>query len=477
MLGFSVFLLDTSMELSAGERVEFLRNIRSSGQHLLSLINDILDLAKIEAGKMDLHPEEMSVLDAIHEVTSILEPMARQQGLRLVGTGLAPVGAIQADKSKFKQVLYNLLSNAIKFTPSPGTITLGVREDAEQVTVTVADTGIGIKQDDLPKLFREFQQLDGSYTRRYEGTGLGLALCRRFVEMHGGRIWVQSQPGEGSTFTFTLPRQAKVSTQPAESPTPPELVDRPLVLVVEDDPLTSQRLTSEIQAAGFQVAHARDGDEALRKAIDILPDLITIETVLPRRDGWEVLQELRRRAATADIPVLICSVTQNPALAQKLGVTEYVGKPWATKTLQEALQRLAQRVTRRRDRVRLLILHQDRRAIAELVATLVEEGFEVFRADSPEEAKAKVDAAPPDAVLLAPPHADWARFVAELVPQPVVLAVGQFGPQVPAIEGVAVIPDGLLDLKAVLDAVKGLDIVQQRRRSGRERRQGTDRRG
>jgi signal transduction histidine kinase len=478
ILGFSEILLDASMELSAGERVEFLRNIRSSGQHLLNLINDILDLAKIEAGKMDLHPEEMSVLDAIHEVTSILEPMARQQGLRLVGTGLAPVGAIRADKSKFKQVLYNLLSNAIKFTPPPGTITLEVRDELEQVSVSVSDTGIGIKEEDLPKLFREFQQLDGSYTRRYEGTGLGLALCRRFVEMHGGRIWVQSQPGRGSTFTFTLPRQAKLPQDPApEAPTPPELMDRPLVLVVEDDPLTSQRLTSEIQAAGFQVAHARDGEEALRKAIEILPDLITIETVLPRKDGWEVLQELRRRAATSDIPVLICSVTENQGLAAKLGVTEYVAKPWATKTLQEALQRLAQRVTRRRDRVRLLILHQDRKAIAGIVAGLVEEGFEVFRADSVEEAKAKAEAAPPDALVLAPPHPDWVRFVAGIEPQPVLLAVGQFGPEVPAMDWAAVIPDGFSDPRLVLHAVKGLEIVQQRRRSGRERRQGTDRRG
>jgi PleD family two-component response regulator len=225
------------------------------------------------------------------------------------------------------------------------------------------------------------------------------------------------------------------------------------------------------------VAHARDGDEALRKAIDILPDLITIETVLPRKDGWEVLQELRRRAATADIPVLICSVTENRGLAAKLGVTEYVAKPWATKTLQEALQRLAQRVSRRRDRVRLLLLHQDRRAIAGLAAALVEEGFEVFRADSAEEAQAKADAAPPDVVLLAPPRPEWARLISKLAPQPVLLALGEFGPEVPAMDWAAVIPDGLLDPRPVLHAVKGLEVVQQRRRSGRERRQGTDRRG
>src|SRR5438309_10675904 len=291
IMGFSEILLDLTMNLTAGERTEFLRNIHSSGQHLLGLINDILDLAKIEAGKMDLHAEEMPVAQALQEVTAILEPMARQQGLQLRMVGAADAGVIKADRSKFKQVLYNLLSNAVKFTPAPGTITVSVKDSSEQLTVSVEDTGIGMKAEDLPKLFREFEQVDASYTRRYQGPGLGLALCRRFVEMHGGRIWVESQFGKGSTFTFTLPRQVKLALVEVapEPPATPEVMDQPLALLVEDDPDSSQRMTAEIRAAGFRVAHAMDGEEAMRKAIEILPDLVVMETVLPRRDGWQVL--------------------------------------------------------------------------------------------------------------------------------------------------------------------------------------------
>jgi len=363
ILGFSEILLDVTMNLTSGERTEFLRNIHSSGQHLLGLINDILDLAKVEAGKMELHPEPLQVVDALHEVTAILEPMARQQGLQLSTMGTAE--PVPADRSKFKQVLYNLLSNAIKFTPPPGKITVAIKDTPEQIVVSVHDTGIGMKPEDLPKLFREFEQIDGSYTRRYQGTGLGLALCRRFVEMHGGRIWAESQFGTGSTFTFTIPREARPAADPALEPPPQtpgiDTMDLPLALVVEDDPNSSQRLTAEIQGVGFRVAHAIDGEEAVRKAMEILPDLVVMETVLPKRDGWQVLQELRGRAATADVPVLVCSVTRNDELMEQFGVLGYVAKPWATKTLQDELRRLGQGIKRRRDRVRVLLVHRDRR--------------------------------------------------------------------------------------------------------------------
>src|SRR5207245_8766449 len=152
----------------------------------------------------------------IHEVTSILEPIARQQGLILTTSGTEAAVTIRADRSKFKQILYNLLSNAVKFTPPSGKIVLAVKEDRDRLTVSVKDTGIGIKPEDLPKLFREFEQVDASYTRRYQGTGLGLALCRRFVEMHGGRIWVGTHFGKGSTFTFTIPRDPRLA--PANEP-------------------------------------------------------------------------------------------------------------------------------------------------------------------------------------------------------------------------------------------------------------------
>src|SRR6202022_4678779 len=252
-------------------RTEFLRNIHSSGQHVLGLINDILDLAKIEAGKMELKAEEMRVADALQEVTAILEPMARQQGLQLTVIGATDAGVIKADRSKFKQVLYNLLSNAVKFTPPPGQITITVKDAPDQLTVSVQDTGIGMKAEDLPKLFREFEQIDGSYTRRYQGTGLGLALCRRFVQMHGGRIWAESKFGKGSIFTFTIPRERRPAREaPADDPAQTvERLELPLDLGVEDDPASSQRMTAEIQGVGFRVAHAFDGNEAGRKAMEI----------------------------------------------------------------------------------------------------------------------------------------------------------------------------------------------------------------
>jgi len=480
VMGFSEILLDATMNLTSGERTEFLRNIHSSGQHLLGLINDILDLAKIEAGKMELKPEEMPVVDALQEVTSILEPMARQQGLQLTTTGLADVGVIKADRSKFKQVLYNLLSNAVKFTPPPGQITIALKDSPEQLTVSVHDTGIGMKEEDLPKLFREFEQIDGSYTRRYQGTGLGLALCRRFVEMHGGRIWAESHFGKGSTFTFTIPRDPRLG--PANEPfvddaaQTVESMELPLVLVVEDDPASSQRLTAEIQGVGFRVAHAADGNEAVRKAMEILPDLIVIETVLPVKDGWQVLTELRTRAATADVPVLVCSVTKNQRLMTEFGVVGYVAKPWATKTMQDELRRVGLGIKRRRDRVRVLLVHRERRALAPLAAALVEEGFEVFRAPGLQEALEKARAAAPDVVVLVPPEPEWVLGLRGLPGQPALLALGEVSPRVPATAWSAVIPTGLSEPDAVLHAIKGLDIVQRRRRTGRERRQGLDRR-
>ncbi|HEV3096229.1 MAG TPA: response regulator [Candidatus Dormibacteraeota bacterium] len=478
ILGFSEILLDVTMNLTPGERTEFLRNIHSSGQHLLGLINDILDLAKIEAGKMELKAEEMRVADALQEVTAILEPMARQQGLQLSVIGATEAGVIKADRSKFKQVLYNLLSNAVKFTPPPGQITITVKDAPDQLTVSVQDTGIGMKAEDLPKLFREFEQIDGSYTRRYQGTGLGLALCRRFVQMHGGRIWAESKFGKGSIFTFTIPRELRPALEaPSEDPAQTvESMELPLVLVVEDDPASSQRMTAEIQGVGFRVAHAHDGDEAVRKAMEILPDLVVMETVLPVKDGWQVLQELRARAATADVPVLVCSVTKNEPLMAQFGVIGYVAKPWATKTMQDELRRVGQGIKRRRDRVRVLLVHRERKALAPLAAALVEEGFEVFRAPGLQEALEKARAAAPDVVVLAPPEPEWVLGLRGLPGQPSLVALGEVSPRVPATAWSAVIPSGLSQPDDVLHAIKELEVVQRRRRTGRDRRQGFDRR-
>jgi CheY-like chemotaxis protein len=198
--------------------------------------------------------------------------------------------------------------------------------------------------------------------------------------------------------------------------------------------------------------------------------------VLPARDGWQVLQDLRDRAATADVPVLVCSVTKNQALMDKFGVAGYVAKPWATKTMQDELRRIGQGIKRRRDRVRVLVVHRERRALAPLAAALVEEGFEVFRAPGLQEALEKARAAAPDVVVLAPAEPEWVLGLRGLPGQPALVAVGEVSPRVPATAWSAVIPSGLSQPDAVLRAIKGLDIVQRRRRTGRDRRQGFDRR-
>jgi signal transduction histidine kinase len=196
--------------MSEEERQQSLSDIRDSGHHLLALINDILDLSKVEAGRMVLVPEEFSLITMIDGVLSVGETLACQQNkdLNLRASVEPPLDCITADPGRFRQILYNLVSNAVKFTPDGGSVTIQAREQDGQVTVQVSDSGIGIAPEDQARIFEEFQQIDSSSSRAYPGTGLGLALVKKLVELQGGEVWVSSTLGAGSTFTFTLPRQA-----------------------------------------------------------------------------------------------------------------------------------------------------------------------------------------------------------------------------------------------------------------------------
>jgi signal transduction histidine kinase len=482
IIGFSEILLDPTMQdVNENEHEEFVRNIHTSGKHLLQLINEILDLAKVEAGKMELHRAELDIPASLAEVVAIIDPLARQGNLRLVVEQDAELPHLAADRSKFKQVLYNLLSNAVKFTPAGGQVTLAARRVDEDVRFAVHDTGIGIHPQEYPKLFREFQQLDPSYTRKYEGTGLGLALSKRFVEMHGGRIWAESQPGQGSTFYFTMPIRVPLAGQVAELTVLEgggvPAGDQPLVLVVDDDRRAAELAGRMLRQAGYRVSYARDGDEALLKAVAQDPQIVVLEVVLPGKDGWAVLQELKSLPVTRDTPVIVASVMDNRALAFSLGAADYALKPIERDDFVPRIHRLARQVQAFRERVKVLLVHSDRDFIRETASLLVGEHFEVFRAEDHKDAARKLEATRSHVVVI-----EGEEQLAALAPQlgtargfrPHVIGLGR-GLVRPA-PGVTWLSAAGITPAALVEEIQRLEVVQRTRRVGHDRRQSIDRR-
>jgi diguanylate cyclase (GGDEF)-like protein/PAS domain S-box-containing protein len=346
ILGFSEILLEKTYGDLNEKQFRHLSNISSSGKHLLQLVNNILDLAKIEAGKLELFYESFDLREAVDEVVMIMGFLASRKSV-VVNVEIDPdVGTFYADKVKLKQILYNLVSNAIKFTPEGGHI--GIRaeflvnadrrlsralNDQHFMKVTVWDKGIGIRENDIDRIFDEFEQADPSMSKTFQGTGLGLSLTKRLVDLHGGRISVHSKYGEGSDFIFYLPvvterkKEEEGAFTPAVQTYPWLRKEAPLVLVVEDDLPTSEILTIHLSRAGYRVAHAYDGIEAISKAKEFRPFAVTLDVMLPKKDGWEVLQELKTDPETGTIPVLIHSIVDNQDLAYTLGASDYLLKP------------------------------------------------------------------------------------------------------------------------------------------------------
>lgn len=321
ILGFSEILKDRLVDLSPEQQQECLENIHTSGRHLLELVNDVLDLSKIEAGRMELACERFDVSAAVREVHNVIRPLS-QRGEIALSIDVAPDGLeVYADKSKFKQVMYNLLSNAIKFTDPGGRVWVRARRAGDALAVDVGDTGVGIPPEDHERIFSEFYQLERSPSRRVEGTGLGLSLTRRLVELHGGTISVESEPGRGSVFRFHLPA--------GEAPGG-DAHRAGRVLLVEDD--VSNRELAELVLAGngYQVDVAIDGDEGLRKARTNLYDLVLMDVQLPGLDGLTVTRMLKGDPRTAAVPIVALSAhamrgDEREALAA--GCSGYITKP------------------------------------------------------------------------------------------------------------------------------------------------------
>ncbi|HEY3177150.1 MAG TPA: ATP-binding protein [Candidatus Polarisedimenticolia bacterium] len=342
IIGFSELLVaDTSRPLDPGQH-EYIRDILSSGRHLLDLINDLLDLSKIEAGKMDLYLEDFHIEDVIEAALVMITPIAARKRIEL-SVSIAPrLPTLSADPAKVKQILYNLLSNAVKFTPEDGRVGVTATSRGGCLSVAVSDTGIGIAEGDREKIFSEFIQLDGSYARRYQGTGLGLALVKRFVEMHGGRIEIDSVTDQGSCFTFELPVKEPVSAPDVEVSLPRPGERDPIaavgpasalartILVVEDNQLNAKLVRRVLQSCGHRVVEARSGREAMEKARASRPDLILMDIQLPDMDGLEATRSLKADPITRCIPTVALTahaMKGDDERARLAGCSGYIAKP------------------------------------------------------------------------------------------------------------------------------------------------------
>jgi signal transduction histidine kinase/DNA-binding response OmpR family regulator len=369
--------------------------IHNSGVHLLGLINDILDLSKIEAGHMELRKESVDIGPVVKGVLDTCTPLIQDKPVEMVAQISPEVPPVYADPTRVRQIILNLVSNAIKYTDR-GVITVSAHSQDSEVMVSIGDTGIGIQPQDLSKVFEPFRQVGKAVERRAAGTGLGLAISRRFVEMHGGRIWVESEPGQGSTFSFTLPAMA--SACPIATPAAPGPALAPAgrtVLVVDDDPDVISLFRRYLEEQGYQIIGAQDAVEALRLAWEEHPYAITLDINMPEEDGWTVLRALKEDKATQEIPVIICSVIQDEDTGFSLGAADYLTKPISQETLLASLVRLHRTVRR------IIVVDDDPVVLAAMSNILQETGrYQVIPLATGEEGLQAVQEQFPDLIIL-----------------------------------------------------------------------------
>jgi signal transduction histidine kinase/CheY-like chemotaxis protein len=417
---------------------EWVEHIHSSGQHLLGLINDVLDITKVEAGRLDLAFEQVDVSQAIAESVGGLRPLAERKDITLESETDRAI--IEVDRGRLRQMLYNLLSNAIKFTPEGGRIRLTTSGAEDFVRIAVSDTGVGISPDDQKHVFEEFRQV-GDLASRQEGTGLGLALTRRLVEAHGGKIELESVAGKGTTFTITLPRMQaggdrRAIAQVAPSAGPASVVEpaaatgtateaadglrRPLVLIIEDEPSAARLLRTYAESMEVDVAVANDGESGLVAAREREPEAIVLDVLLPGIDGWEVLRELKSDPSTRNIPVIIVTIVDERDVGLALGAVDYFVKPVDRAALIDRLSRLTltTKVTQRE--VRVLAVDDDPASVALVEAALRPEGFTVVPAYDGRRALDLAREQPPDLVIcdLLMPDLDGFGVVSALKAEP-----------------------------------------------------------
>jgi GAF domain-containing protein/CheY-like chemotaxis protein/anti-sigma regulatory factor (Ser/Thr protein kinase) len=404
IIGVTEMLHEDAVDLKREDELEPLERVLRAAKHLLALINDILDLSKIEAGKMDIHLESFALAPLIEDVVQTIGTLAAKNGNELVVHCAADIGSMNADQTRIRQALLNLASNANKFTER-GTVTIDARRVTEAgrewVTLAVTDTGIGLTPEQMATLFQDFVQADASITRKYGGTGLGLAISRRFCQMMGGDITVVSEPGRGSTFTIRLPADAGVvrpavtvrdgtASRPGAAPSA-----APTILVVDDDQTVRDVIERFLAREGFTVVTASGGQEGLRLARELHPAAITLDVMMPDLDGWTVLAAIKGDPALADIPVILMTIVDEKNRGYSLGATDYMVKPVDRERLCGVLRNICGAAGRQ-----VLVVDDEITIRRGMRLALEQDGWQVAEAENGRVALARLAEKRPDIIVL-----------------------------------------------------------------------------
>ncbi len=432
IIGITEMLQEDVREMGLDDLIEPLHRVSGAGTHLHRLINDVLDLSKIEAGKLDFYLEEFDLASLLDDNVTTTRPIAQKNGNRITLQCADGLGDMRTDLTRLRQIVLNLLSNASKFTKD-GEITLHAKrtfeDGADWITIAVTDTGIGMTPEQMERLFQEFNQADSSTTRRYGGTGLGLAICRRLCHMMGGSIEVASVIEQGTTFTVRLPARAddpSTTEEPAAvGLTPPEAGVEPAevssdrndtVLVVDDDPNVLDLMRRILAKEGFDVVTANGGHEGLRLAREYNPSVITLDVLMPDYDGWSVLRDAKSDPQLAAIPIIMMTIVDEKKKGFSLGASDYLAKPLDRKHLSAVLAKY------RNGRPKLKVLTvEDDETTRQLVArTLKGEDWEVFEAENGRVGLERLAEVSPDLILLdlMMPEMDGFEFLAEMRQNP-----------------------------------------------------------
>lgn len=411
VMALSQLMLERASAENNQQDVEYLRVIERNGRNLLNLINDILDLSKIEAGRMEIYNEDLQPAAMIELALTSIRPLAEEKGLQLeVDKGDLPT--VRSDGGKIQQILVNLISNAVKFTEE-GTIHLSVSMHGNEMWYAVTDTGIGISAENQKGIFDEFRQADGTTTRRHEGTGLGLAICQKLAKLLGGEIAVESTIGEGSTFTFKLPTVAvawpvQQSNQRVTEQTEPVLQANSAgtILVIDDDPASRELLRGYLMDSGFEAVVAQSGAEGIDLARKIMPLAITLDVMMPGLDGFTVLERLRSHPASHDVPVIILTAkdlsrTEQQDLERQVHRILFKASFDRTQLMQELSSVISKLNSAAVDDNSVVLVVEDNEVAALQIRTVVEElGYQVVVASGGAEAIRLVTETVPAAVIL-----------------------------------------------------------------------------